>query len=93
MAIVEGHPNLYDLSVSRKYPKYSDFNNASQLIEGFVIALRSMEMNEVARFVVYPTMAYGERGCPPHIPASKNVYNNLEFFSPCSGIYCFNAFV
>lgn len=71
MAVAEGQDAPFDISLGRKFPNSTDLRHETDLLPGFEMALRSMEIQEVARFVVDPVMAYGLLGCPPRIPQSK----------------------
>lgn len=71
MAVAEGKEEAFDISLARKFPQQTDLRHETDLLPGFEIALRSMEILEVARFVVDPELAYGVLGCPPRIPPSK----------------------
>lgn len=48
------------------------------VIEGLDLAVGSMKQKEQAEFIISPDLAWGERGCPPRIPANAYVYFKVD---------------
>ncbi|ODN03142.1 Inactive peptidyl-prolyl cis-trans isomerase FKBP6 [Orchesella cincta] len=73
-AICEGELEVFDTTMSRKYPAVMDLRKETT-IPGLALALKSMCLSEVARFIIYPEMGFGKAGCPPRIlPDVKIMY-------------------
>lgn len=78
-AICEGADEPYDstLTRKRKVPEIVDMRKA-EVLPGFLIAIRSMELNEISKFIVKPVLAFGKVGCPPRIPPNADVLYVIE---------------
>ncbi|CAL8101097.1 unnamed protein product [Orchesella dallaii] len=73
-AICEGGSETFDTTMARKFPSVVDLRKETAL-PGLTLAVTSMSLTEVARFIVYPEMAFGVKGCPPRIaPNAKIMY-------------------
>jgi FKBP-type peptidyl-prolyl cis-trans isomerase len=77
LGICEGSDEPFDSSVLRKSPAIFDMRNAD-MIPGFFLALLSMEVKEVSKFMVKSPMAFGSTGCPPRIPPEADVFFVVE---------------
>lgn len=51
---------------------------AAEVIEGWDCGVATMKRTEVARFLVNPSYAFGEFGCPPRIPAGATSKPNTH---------------
>ncbi|ODN05741.1 Inactive peptidyl-prolyl cis-trans isomerase FKBP6 [Orchesella cincta] len=73
-SICEGDDEVFDTTMSRKYPNVMDLRKETT-IPGLALAVKSMCLSEVSRFIIYPEMAFGKAGCPPRIlPDAKVMY-------------------
>lgn len=52
-----------------------------EMIPGLEIAISTMKKFEKAVFLIQPSMAYGELGCPPRIPPNAEVLFKVELIS------------
>ncbi|KAL0210503.1 hypothetical protein RCL1_004939 [Eukaryota sp. TZLM3-RCL] len=67
----------FDSSRDRNDPfGFTVFGN--QVIKGWDIAVSSLKEGERASFWIHYTLAYGERGSPPNIPAKANLVFDIE---------------
>ncbi len=48
------------------------------MIEGLDLAVGSMKAKEKSEFIFCPDLAWGEKGCPPRIPANAYVYFKID---------------
>lgn len=48
------------------------------MIEGLDLAVGSMKLKEQSEFIISPDLAWGDRGCPPRIPANSYVYFKVD---------------
>lgn len=48
------------------------------VIEGLDLAVGSMRANEKSEFIICPELAWGDKGCPPRIPANAYVYFKVD---------------
>lgn len=48
------------------------------VIEGLDIAVGSMKLKEQSEFIISPDLAWGDKGCPPRIPADAYVYFKID---------------
>jgi len=49
-----------------------------RFIPGFEAAVKSMEKDEEAEFLIAPELAFGVMGCPPRIPGNATVYARVK---------------
>ncbi|XP_065893278.1 inactive peptidyl-prolyl cis-trans isomerase FKBP6-like isoform X2 [Dysidea avara] len=52
-----------------------------QVIPGWDIGISTMRRNELARFLVKSSYAYGDLGCPPRIPPKATIMFEIELIS------------
>jgi FK506-binding protein 6 len=48
------------------------------VIEGLDLAVGSMKAKEKSEFIICPELAWGDKGCPPRIPANAYVYFKID---------------
>uniref|UniRef100_H2Z070 peptidylprolyl isomerase n=1 Tax=Ciona savignyi TaxID=51511 RepID=H2Z070_CIOSA len=51
------------------------------MIAGLDVGVGTMRRNEVSRFLIEPSYAYGVMGCPPRIPSNAKVCFEVELLS------------
>jgi len=68
------------LTPGRCRPEAIDLRNPS-VIPGFYVALRSMSLFEVAKFMIRYDQAYGANGCLPRVPPWTDVICTMEVIS------------
>lgn len=52
--------------------------NKGELIIGLEMGIKTMKKYEIAHFIIDPDYAFGERGCPPRIPADAEVMFTVQ---------------
>ncbi|KAI9554029.1 hypothetical protein GHT06_019301 [Daphnia sinensis] len=67
----------FDSSFLRGKPK-SFMRGQGSVIEGLDIAVGSMKQKEQSEFIICPDLAWGEKGCPPRIPANAYIYFKID---------------
>jgi len=72
------------LSTGRLRPECIDLRNAT-VLPGFYLALKSMTVLEVAKFLIRYDKAFGEIGCPPRVPPFTDVVCTIEVISVLDG--------
>ncbi|ODN04690.1 Inactive peptidyl-prolyl cis-trans isomerase FKBP6 [Orchesella cincta] len=77
VAICEGADEPFDSTVLRKAPAVIDLRKAD-ILPGLYLAIRSMELHEVSKFIMKPSLCYGEVGCPPRVPPSSDILYIVE---------------
>ena len=70
LALCEGKDEPHDSTVLRNSPAIVDMRNP-EVLPGLYVAIASMELKEVSKFIVKSDLAYGKMGCPPLIPPGK----------------------
>ncbi|KAL0214461.1 hypothetical protein P9112_006645 [Eukaryota sp. TZLM1-RC] len=70
----------FDSSRDRGEP-FSFTIDQGQVIKGWDIAVKSMKEGERASFWLHSSVAYGERGSPPKIPANAPLVFDIELIS------------
>lgn len=61
-----------------KYIKLWIRRGLGLVIEGLDLAVGSMKLKEQSEFIISPDLAWGEKGCPPRIPANSYVYFKVD---------------
>lgn len=54
---------------------------AKQVIEGWDVGVKTMKRGEISRFTIDSSLAYGEKGSPPVIPANATLIFDIELFN------------
>jgi len=80
----DGHEIDSTLSPGRFRAEGIDLRNAS-VLPGFYLAIKSMTMFEVAKFLIRFDKAFGEIGCPPRVPPCTDLVCTLEIMSVVDG--------
>lgn len=65
--LVEGANQPFDSTITRRSAQIFDMK-AANTFPGAHMAVSSMELKEVSRFIIKPSLAFGEAGCPPRVP-------------------------
>ncbi|XP_064391991.1 inactive peptidyl-prolyl cis-trans isomerase FKBP6-like [Halichondria panicea] len=70
----------YDSSRLRNRPLQFKLGQ-SAVIEGWDCGVATMQRSEIARFLVNPSYAFGDFGCPPRIPPGATIMFEIELIS------------
>lgn len=70
-AFLKDEVEPFDSSVSRGKHCLLKVGHDENGVSGLLVGLKSMRKNEVAQFLLSPSYAYGELGCPPRIPPNS----------------------
>lgn len=77
VAICEGADEPHDSTLLRRCPQIFDLRKADML-PGLFIALQTMTIGEVSKFVVKSELAFGAHGCYPRVPPSADILFIVE---------------
>ncbi|CAL8096407.1 unnamed protein product [Orchesella dallaii] len=77
VAVCEGADEPFDSTVLRKAPAVIDMRKAD-IVPGLFVAIQSMELHEVSKFIVKSSLCYGKTGCPPRVPPCSDVLYIVE---------------
>ncbi|TSL34525.1 Inactive peptidyl-prolyl cis-trans isomerase FKBP6 [Bagarius yarrelli] len=69
----------FESTRSYKFPKMMKLGK-DMTVWGLDLGLRTMRRGEFARFLIQPSYAYGEMGCPPLIPPLASVLYEVQVF-------------
>ena len=70
---------VFDSSLERN-ERFSFTLGKGEVIKGWDIAVKSMKLNESAKFTISSEYAYGEKGSPPKIPPNSTLIFTIELF-------------
>lgn len=76
IGFAEGNDDPIDSSSSQRKMTIVNLGNGEAIL-GLLIGLQSMEVGEIAKFLLCPEYAYGKLGCPGLISQSKSPRFNL----------------
>lgn len=74
----EGFFPLYHCNTSQYFVVFSPFCSSDMTVWGLDLGLQTMRRGEFSRFLLKPSYAYGEMGCPPLIPPGATVLYEVQ---------------
>ena len=72
-ASLDGADEPFDTSMTLQRP-FTFKLGQGKVLPGLDIAVQSMAVREIAKFLIDPEYAYGPLGCQPRIPPSEFIY-------------------